>query len=111
MVLSTGGTIGRRVGTGTSFGGSAAVSSGWQNYLGQVDQAAYTPPTSTATPKVRLLIQDTDDTIGALLDFGTSFPLTPAGRTTSGRPAPPVLKISPPVLEDLTVSPGKPRRK
>ncbi|MFJ1706911.1 FG-GAP-like repeat-containing protein, partial [Kitasatospora sp. NPDC088346] len=75
MVLSTDGTIGRRVGTGTSFGGGTDVSAGWQNFLGQAGQGRIYFADINGDGKKDLLVQGADGNVGGHLNNGdgTSF--------------------------------------
>ncbi|WP_327364892.1 C40 family peptidase [Streptomyces sp. NBC_01296] len=75
LVLGTDGTLGVRFnnGSGTSFGASVPISSGWQNYLGQPGQGRLSFPDINGDGKADLVIQGTDGTIATHLGSGTSF--------------------------------------
>ncbi|MFE2548250.1 FG-GAP-like repeat-containing protein [Streptomyces sp. NPDC059355] len=73
FVASPDGTIGLRLGNGTSFGASTNVSAGWQNYLGQPGQGRLYFADANGDNKADLLVLSPDGTIGLRLGNGTSF--------------------------------------
>ncbi|MFJ1869208.1 transglycosylase family protein [Streptomyces sp. NPDC088097] len=82
MVLSPDGSVGLRPGSGTSFGGSTTVSSGWQNFLGGAGQGRLYYADINGDGKKDLVVQGVDGTIGVHLNngsgtsFGANIPLS-----------------------------------
>ncbi|WUK17228.1 VCBS repeat-containing protein [Kitasatospora sp. NBC_00374] len=84
MVLSTDGTIGRRVGNGTSFGGSTTVSAGWQNYLGHAGQGKLYFADINGDGRKDLVVLGTDGTIGVRLNNGDGSSFGASTTVSSG---------------------------
>ncbi|MEV7730367.1 glycoside hydrolase domain-containing protein, partial [Streptomyces sp. NPDC087917] len=75
MVLGIDGSIGLRPGSGTGFGASTTVSSGWQNFLGGPGQGRTYYADINGDGRKDLLVHGTDGNIGVHLNngSGTSF--------------------------------------